>query len=158
MKMTDLKNTIEKANQGFISTKSILVIMVAIFIGVQLAFLVFASSDEMTWQISGWILSTNIAAVWLGVLGNMQVERARAASQVVYSADLLETLHWLTKLKLAVEKENEADIEIDEQINAIAPTLSKVIFRYYKLRDKIDRLAKIKNDEVFISAIEEVKP
>lgn len=157
MTMTDLRNSIDKANQGFLSTKAILVIMIAIFLGVQIAFLVFTSSEEMKWQISGWILSTNIAAVWLGVLGNMQVERAREASRVVYSPDLIETLHWLTQLKLQVEKENEGEISVSEQIDAIAPTLSKVIFRYYNLRDKMTKLSKIKDDEVFISAMEEVK-
>ena len=154
--MSDIKDAIEETMKGFLSTKAILSIMGCIFIGVQVAFLLFSPSDEMNWQIGGWILSTNIAAVWLGVLGNMQVEKARAASKMVYSPDLIETLHWLSHLKQEIESINESSISTEEQINTIAPTLSKVIFRYYGMRDKIERLSNIDDDEVFTSAIEEV--
>ena len=65
----------ELARMRYITTNSLIGIVIGLFIVTQITFLVVTPSAEIEWNIAGWILSTNIAAVILTIIGNREVEK-----------------------------------------------------------------------------------
>ena len=143
----------ELARMRYITTNSLIGIVIGLFIVTQITFLVVTPSAEIEWNIAGWILSTNIAAVILTIIGNREVEKARALSQKVYTPELTEAVIFAGKIKTAIDEELGNK---DEDLIDIAPDLAIILKRIIENKTRIRRLKNIKNDEVFMSAVEEV--
>lgn len=139
---------------NFITSKQLIWTVVGLFAAIQIVFLVIRPSNEVQWQILGWVLSTNIAAVLLAIIGNIEVEKARTLSQKIYTAEMIETIGLFTSLKLAMDNASNEDYE--DELKEVAPYLLKILRRYTNQKAKLEKVANIKNDEVFMSAMEEV--
>ena len=139
---------------NFITSKQLIWTVIGLFAVIQAVFLVVRPSDEVQWQILGWVLSTNIAAVFLAIIGNIEVEKARNLSQKIYTAEMIETIGLFTSLKLALDEASDEDYE--DELKEVAPYLLKILRRYTTQKAKLEKVANIKKDEVFMSAMEEV--
>jgi hypothetical protein len=148
------KDIDELTSLNFITSKQLIWTVVGLFAIMQVVFLVVKPSTEVQWQILGWVLSTNIAAVLLAIIGNIEVEKARNLSQKIYTAEMIETIGLFTTLKLAIDESSSEDYE--EDLKEVAPYLIKILRRYTTQKAKLEKLAEIESDEVFMSAMEEV--
>ena len=150
-----IKTEINKlTSMNFITSKQLIWTVIGLFAVIQAVFLVVRPSDEVQWQILGWVLSTNIAAVFLAIIGNIEVEKARNLSQKIYTAEMIETIGLFTSLKLALDEASDEDYE--DELKEVAPYLLKILRRYTTQKAKLEKVANIKKDEVFMSAMEEV--
>jgi hypothetical protein len=143
----------ELAKMRYITTNSLVGIVIGLFVVTQITFLVVTPSEVIEWNIAGWILSTNIAAVILTIIGNREVEKARALSQKVYTPELTEAVIFAGKLKTAIDAEMSTQ---DDDIIDVAPALAVIIKRIIENKTRLEKLKNIKDDEVFMSAVEEV--
>ncbi len=143
----------ELAKMRYITTNSLVGIVVGLFVVTQITFLVVTPSEVIEWNIAGWILSTNIAAVILTIIGNREVEKARDLSQKIYTPELTEAVIFAGKLKTAIDTEMSTQ---DDEIIDVAPALAVIIKRIIENKTRIEKLKNIKDDEVFMSAVEEV--
>ena len=139
---------------NFITSKQLIWTVFGLFAVIQAVFLVVRPSDEVQWQILGWVLSTNFAAVLLAIIGNIEVEKARNLSQKIYTTEMIETIGLFTSLKLALDDASDEDYE--DELKEVAPYLLKILRRYTTQKAKLEKVANIEKDEVFMSAMEEV--
>lgn len=143
----------ELAKMRYITTNSLVGIVIGLFVVTQITFLVVTPSEVIEWNIAGWILSTNIAAVILTIIGNREVEKARDLSQKIYTPELTEAVIFAGKLKTAIDTEMNSQ---DDELIDVAPALAVIIKRIIENKTRLQKLKNIKDDEVFMSAVEEV--
>lgn len=135
-------------------TKTIVGVIIAMFVAVQAIFIFFAPSDEAIWQATGMIVSTNFAAVWLTIRGNQQIEDVQSAAKRVYRPEIMKFVNWLYMLFRTVGK--DIDEEPEDLIEDLAPIVSKILIRYAKEKRRLERLEAIEDDEVFMTAVQEM--
>lgn len=135
-------------------TKTIVGVILAMFIGVQAIFIIFKPSDEAMWQATGMIVSTNFAAVWLTVRGNQQIEDVQETAKSVYRPEILKFVNWQYALFRTMAK--EIDDEPEDLIEDLSPVVAKILVRYAKEKRRLERLSKIDDDEVFMDAVKEM--
>lgn len=134
-------------------TSTIIAVVISMFLAVQIVFVIVNYKEEYLWQAIGMIVSTNFAAVWLTIRGNQQVEDMQRKAKTVYRPEVLKFVHWSHSLMTEISAEiNEPEKKIEE----LAPIMAKVLDRYYTNKDRLERLSKIEDEEVFMSAMEEV--
>jgi hypothetical protein len=158
MNMT-LEETLEEIDQmprftKVLPTKFVVITVAAMFIVVQAAFLMVDYTDNYSWQATGMILSTNFAAIWLAVSLISQIERIERRASTIYRPEILKFANWFYSLMEKIKESSSGNPE--KQIEDLAPVVVKVLERYHSNKTRIERLDSIEDDEVFMSAMEEV--
>jgi len=149
----DAIDRLSETEDEVLRTRFIVTVIVTMFFAVQIFFLVVNYSEILLWQFIGMIVSTNFAAVWLTIRGNKQIEDVRANAKMVYRPSILKFVHWL--YELFEEMKNQGVEDPEEMISDIAPDLAAIIARYHKNKARINRMAKIEDDNIFNEAYEE---
>ena len=61
------------------------------------------------WNALTFIIATNLGAVVLAILAQKSADDIRAMYKVAFNADFYHTLHILTSMKIAIEREAERE-------------------------------------------------
>jgi len=149
----DEVDRLHSTEEKVLRTSMLITVILTMFILVQIFFILVPYNKTLSWQFLGMIVSTNFAAVWLTIRGNQQIDDVRNSAKQVYRPEILKFVNWAYSLMNKMRETSDEDPEV--MIEELAPSISKVLVRYYRIKHRIDKMVDIEDDEIFVEAFEE---
>lgn len=117
----------------FITAKQIVIYITMIGLLIQLIGMQLKPSDWLIWNALTFIIATNLGAVVLAILAQKSADDIRAMYKVAFNADFYHTLHILTSLKIAIEREAEREgISLQKEVDSLGMDAYSVLRGYMK--------------------------
>ena len=117
----------------FITAKQIIFYITIIGLLIQLIGMQLNPSDWLIWNALTFIIATNLGAVVLAVLAQKSADDIRIMYKVAFNADFYHTLHILTSLKIAVEREAEREgVSLQKEVDSLGMDGYSVMRGYMK--------------------------
>jgi hypothetical protein len=117
----------------FITAKQIIIYITIIGLLIQLIGMQLNPSDWLIWNALTFIIATNLGAVVLAVLAQKSADDIRVMYKVAFNADFYHTLHILTSLKIAIEREAEREgISLQKEVDSLGMDGYSVMRGYMK--------------------------
>ena len=117
----------------FITAKQIIIYITIIGLLIQLIGMQLNPSDWLIWNALTFIIATNLGAVVLAVLAQKSADDIRVMYKVAFNADFYHTLHILTSLKIAIEREAEREgVSLQKEVDSLGMDGYSVMRGYMK--------------------------
>ena len=117
----------------FLTAKQITAYIVIIALCVQIIGLLITPNDMLIWNALTFIIATNLGAVILAIHAQKSADDIREMYRVAFNADFYHTLHILTTLKIAIEREADREgISLQQEADNLGMDSYSVIRGYMK--------------------------
>ena len=117
----------------FITAKQIIAYITIIGLLVQLIGMQIEPSEWLIWNALTFIIATNLGAVLLAVHAQKSADDIREMYKVAFNADFYHTLHILTTLKIAVEREADREgVSLQKEVDSLGMDGYSVMRGYMK--------------------------
>jgi hypothetical protein len=117
----------------FLTAKQITAYILVIALCVQIIGLLITPTDLLIWNALTFIIATNLGAVILAIHAQKSADEIRDMYRVAFNADFYHTLHILTTLKIAIEREADREgISLQQEVDNLGMDSYSVIRGYMK--------------------------
>jgi len=122
-----------QSSSRFITAKQIASYILIIALIVQFIGAMIEPTDWLIWNVLTFIVATNLGAVLLAIHAQKSADDIRELYRVAFNADFYHTLHLMTTVKIAIEREAKREgISLQQEVDSLGMDSYSVLRGYMK--------------------------